>query len=800
MSATLHIAGTRYWRAASMRRLVFGFVGYGIALLLICIAGAIGLTTSDWVPLIVTLAALLLLKHVISLFLCERLESDVVIPPVDAHPSDFLSASIIHDLRQPTIDGLMLLTAALKTRRGMFLLDEMGLRQQDVLGVCSTEAAEIDVASFIEEASLSMKTFGEQRIDANLILAGFFTRMKSGRTLLEQSDLSDEDLTGILHWETFRNRFCLTEKPWSSQAIRRNASMGRSWVMGYTDELDSLTSEIDTSEHVCGEKSVIIHKDLVDRAVRTLAQNDRRNILLIGRIGTGRRTLVRNIAGAYRSLQRSRHQPFTRILLLHTEKLISGVGNPDTFLLNALSRARKGGTFILVIPDFAALLKSANQNLRTVLMKCLETDSFGVIGIIDPQEYHGVIKADASLDNNFEKMDVDDASPEETMQVLMAKYFSARSRNVHLTYKGMKSILELSGRYLTSNTGMPGKALLVMNDAVNRAGEKGDAFLTEAHVREVISVRSKVNIQRVGEQERERLMNLESVLAKQVIDQPEAIRAVSAALKRARIDLSDRKKPIGTFLFLGPTGVGKTQTAKTLAEEYFGSADAMIRLDMNEYSNVDSVFAITGASSGGDGFLARRVQDRPFSLILLDEIEKAHPSVLNLFLQILDEGFLNDTEGNRTDFRNTIIIATSNAGALFIRDYVREHISIDSKAFKKDLLDRILQDKLFSPEFVNRFDEVVLFYPLSENGIEEVAILMLDDIISDIRAKRGIEVRMDADVVQGLVERGYSIEFGAREMRRTITGIIEDYLADYMLAHDVKRGEIISIRTQDLQW
>jgi ATP-dependent Clp protease ATP-binding subunit ClpA len=174
--------------------------------------------------------------------------------------------------------------------------------------------------------------------------------------------------------------------------------------------------------------------------------------------------------------------------------------------------------------------------------------------------------------------------------------------------------------------------------------------------------------------------------------------------------------------------------------------------------------------------------------------------VLNLFLQILDEGFLTDARGARTDFRNTIIIATSNAGALFIRDYVRDNPTIDGTNFRKQLIDVILRDRLFAPEFVNRFDEVVLFYPLSQKNAEQVAILMLDDIISDVQRKRGIAVTMEADVVGGLVERGYSVEFGARELRRTITDMIEDYIANYMLSNDVKRGDTIVIRKEDLKW
>lgn len=798
MKDSLSIIGSRASASEAIRLLAFGWLGWSIAAAFILFSGGILLFTDNGAPLIASLVGIFFSIRVVSLFVHEYAQTTVA--STIAVSAERLAPSLLKNFPYvQSITSTDLLHASLLSKRGMFYIDEMGLTASQVRTACDTELQTTDTPLLLQQAMELLPLIQEEKVDASVLLTTIFLKTDAGRSLMATADLSEDDMLGILKWESFRNTFSKPEKAWSPSAIRRNASLGRSWVMGYTDALDSLTTEIDAMEHASGEKSFVIHKDLIERSLRILASGAQKNILLLGAIGTGRRTLIRNIATAYRSFQREKHLPFTRILLLHTEQLLSGTQSPDAFLLSALSRASSRGTFILVIPDFAQLLKSADANLKTVLMKCLESRTFGVIAITDTQEYHTLVKPDAGIDHLLEKIDVNNATDDETMGVLMA-HWCALSYKVHLTYKAMRSIMTLSERYLSPNTGMPGKALLVMDEAVQRASERGDHYLTEEHVREVVSLRGKVNVQKMGEEEREHLMKLDTVLSEKVIDQPNAIRAVTGALKRARIDLSDRKRPIGTFLFLGPTGVGKTQTAKTLAQEYFGSTDAMIRLDMNEYSQAESVFSITGNASGGDGFLARRVQDKPFSLILLDEIEKAHPSVLNLFLQILDEGFMNDALGVRTDFRNTIIIATSNAGALFIRDYVRDHAEIDRTAFKKELLDTIIREKIFSPEFINRFDETVLFYPLSEQGVERVAVLMLDDIVTEIKKKRGIDIRMEADVVAGLVERGYSIEFGAREMRRTITDIIEDYLANYMLMHDVRRGETITIRKEDLKW
>jgi ATP-dependent Clp protease ATP-binding subunit ClpC len=802
MSSMLNIAGTRANKAILLRKIVFGvpvIVAFVSALIVL---GIIGLITSKYAPALTLLALGMFAAHAIHLFIAQRLENDLLPLPSGSGVADYLSADLIRVMHgKKEIGAGDLLSSAIATKRGRFIIDEMGISMTEIMSSCGKEVDEkIDIAAFLKYAVERLPEMNETRIDANVILYLLFLHVESCTKLLYQADLSAEDLQGLLRWEGFHHRFRVSESALDPDAIKRNASMGRSWVMGYTDALDSLTSEVSTSEHATGEKSVIIHGEAIDNVMRVFARGKQRNILIMGKVGVGKRQLIENIAINLRAQERARHQPFTRVLMLHTERLLSGVGAPDTFLLKALSRAQKSGHFVLVIRDLALLLKSANSNLRAVLMKCLESGNMSIIGVVDIQDYHSSIKTDTVLDSLFEKVPVEDASDEDTMTVLMAHYFALERAHVRITYKALKSIVELSKRYLGSKGGFPGKAIDVMDDAILRAAESGHSYVNEDHVRDVISLKGRVNVSKLGATEKERLIRLEEKMRSRIIDQDAAVKSVVSALKRARMDLSDRKRPIGTFLFLGPTGVGKTQTAKVLAEEYFGSADAIIRLDMNEYSQPDSIASIIGSGASGEGFLAQRVQDKPFSLILLDEIEKAHPSVLNLFLQILDEGFLNDSRGMRTDFRNTIIIATSNAGALFIRDFVREHQNFDKDNFKTALVETILRDRLFAPEFVNRFDEIVLYYPLSQEGAAEVATLMLDDIINDIQKRRGISVSVEQDVIGGLVERGYSIEFGAREMRRTITEMIEDYLADYMLNHDVRRGEEIVIRKGDLKW
>jgi ATP-dependent Clp protease ATP-binding subunit ClpC len=798
---TLDLTGTRAYAALRLKRIIFGWpVMIAVALLAI---GSLVLSfeAEDFRLFYIVVLSFIFILHMMYAFIHECLVTDTLALPANASPQSALSQELVHILlRKARANAVDLFEAAVSSSRGKFLLDEIGLSPADVMHSCVSDIADhIDVGEFVQHAATMNEKFNEARVDAPVILYLLFMETDCGKALLHKADLSQEDLMPLMHWEAFHHEFSRKVHALSPEAIAINASLGRSWVAGYTDALDSLTSEIFPHARHRGH-DVVIHKEAIDSIMRVLSRGRHHNILLMGKVGVGKRMLVEHAAEAIRSLERSNNKSFTRVLILSTEKLLSGSSNPDAFLLNALSHAQRSGHFVLVIRDLALLLRAGNANLMAVLHKFLEAKAISIIGVADIRDYHALIKTNPVVDSMFEKIAVDDATEDETMNVLMAHYFASGSRGVRITYKALKSILELSQRYLGSFGGMPGKAVDVMDDAISRASASGSTFVTDEHVREVISQKSKVNVKRVSETERDRLLNLEQTLRKQIIGQDNAVRAVSGALKRARIDLHDRKRPIGTFLFLGPTGVGKTHTAKVLAQEYFGAADAIIRLDMNEYGHSDSVFGIIGSPGSGDGYLAQRVQDKPFSLILLDEIEKAHPSVLNLFLQILDEGFLTDSLGTRTDFRNTIIIATSNAGALFIRDFVREHASLDRDHFKSELMEKVMRDRLFAPEFLNRFDEIVLFYPLTREVAADVAMLMLDDIIQDVYKRRGIRIEMEEDVVGGLVERGYSVEFGAREMRRTITDIIEDYLADYLLRHDVRRGDVLTIKKGDLKW
>lgn len=308
-------------------------------------------------------------------------------------------------------------------------------------------------------------------------------------------------------------------------------------------------------------------------------------------------------------------------------------------------------------------------------------------------------------------------------------------------------------------------------------------------------------LQSVAEEEKSTLINLEEKLHQRMVGQEEAVRAVSDALRRARTRVGSSKKPIGSFLFLGPTGVGKTELSKTLAWAYFGDERSMVRMDMNEFQSLQGVDRFIGRKvSGTDqlegGEFVKKVREKPFSVVLLDEIEKAHPDILNLFLQMLDEGYITDGMGEKVILSNAIIIATSNAGANLIREGVAAARPLSD--LKNELLEYLQKENLFRPEFLNRFDGVILFKPLTQEELKQVAHLMFEQTISKMR-EEGYQIDIEEAALDYLVSVGYKPEYGAREMRRVFQDKIESYLAKKILDNKITKGEPFQIALADIQ-
>lgn len=804
---------TRTFFSNILDKFMFNIISYLIWMLFIIVALVLGYGTDNYLFTLILIFTSIYIYIISYLFIVFKLRSnkdDFILSNNYGEILDYDTAQHLVQYFPKKLTYIQLIKAISKSSRGQTILSYMGLVPDEFYAKIKDLGLEdntniIPIDTLLDKANNLRVSWEEKHIGSHILLYLLFEQDGIFKTLLDQLDLSKEDFLQIVSWEALYYNNSKVVPTFSPEGIYKSfGSLGRSWTIGYTNDLDRITEDITESIVHRDPHRVIIHQDILRRILTNLSNSSRHNVLLLGDIGVGKRSLISNLAFTIRQYQIEKNKNLSRVLKLKTTDLISGTPEAAQYLLKALNYAEKSGNIIFVIENISELFLSADDEIRNIIIKFLNSNSINVIGLDNPEGYHMGIKSFPVIDSLFEDIAVEDASKEDTMYVLMMTSFDLyRMYNKYITYQSLRAVMSFSERYV-SKGGFPGKAVEILSDAVNQANIDGSPFVLESHIRTVVSERVHINVNTLQNAEKDILLSLESKLQSEIKGQPEGLTALVNSLKRAQLDVKARDKPIGTFLFLGPTGVGKTETAKALAKHYFGSSDRMIRLDMNEFGSEDSVYGILGAPAGEtnqfqEGFLTKRIQDSPFSLVLLDEIEKAHKQVLNIFLQILDEGFLTDNRGIRTDFRNSIIIATSNAGALFLRSFLKDHPQFDKAVFKAELIDTIIKGKEFAPEFINRFTDVIVYYPLDIETVSEIASKMIEGMIQNFDEERGVRLEVDNEAIRYLAEKGYNPDFGARELERTISSILETYLAEYILIHSTKRGDVITVTLNDIQ-
>lgn len=498
-----------------------------------------------------------------------------------------------------------------------------------------------------------------------------------------------------------------------------------------------------------------------------------------------------------------------------------------------------------------------------ILKPSLARGELQLIGATTIEEYRKYIEKDSALERRFQPVTVEEPSEEAAISILRGlKGRYEEHHKVTITDEAIKAAVKLSSRYINDRF-LPDKAIDVIDEAsskvrltmytepaeikeleleIEQIEDQKEAFIKaeayekagvvkkkqekkrekiekirekwqkekttkslivdEVEIADVISNWTKIPVRKLEEGESERLRNLETILHGRVIGQEEAVTAVAKAIRRGRVGLKDPKRPIGSFLFLGPTGVGKTELSKALSESMFGSDNALIRVDMSEYMEKHSVSKIIGSPPGYVGYdeggqLSEKVRRNPYSVILFDEIEKAHPDVFNILLQVLDDGHITDAQGRKIDFKNTIIIMTSNAGAENIISPKRLGFGAigDEKADYKLMKDRVMEEvkRLFKPEFINRIDEIIVFHTLNKDHMKDIVSIMLKDIMKRTIEQMSISLTIEEDAKEYLIKKGYDEKYGARPLRRTIQSSLEDKLAEEILSGGVKNGDEVVV-------
>lgn len=638
-----------------------------------------------------------------------------------------------------------------------------------------------------------------------------------------------------------------------------------------TPTLDKYSRDI-TMEARHGNLDPVVGREKeIQRVMQILSRRMKNNPCLVGEPGVGKTAVVEGIAYMISRGNVPDTVKGKRLLSLDISGMLAGSkyrGEFEDRIKKVIQEVMMSGDVILFVDELHTLVGAGDAegaiDASNILKPSLSRGEIQMIGATTIAEYRKYIEKDAALERRFQPVNVEEPTRDEAVDILKGlRSCYEQHHGVEISDEAVEAAVDLSVRYITDRF-LPDKAIDLMDEACSRrrlgfsaqgivqdrsvaelatldsdletaliSGNIEEAanirhrqeelakktarsqlagrhniIVGENDIADVVSVWTKIPVSKLTEKESKRLEKLETELHKRVVGQEEAVSAVAKAIKRSRVGLKDPRRPIGTFLFLGPTGVGKTELSKALADVVFGSEDALIRVDMSEYMEKHSVSKLIGSPPGYVGFeeggqLSEKVRTNPYSVILFDEIEKAHSDVFNILLQVLDDGHITDSQGRKVDFKNTIIIMTSNTGAqriidpkqlgfVTVQDDNKEH-----EDMKKNVMDEL--KRTFKPEFLNRIDDTIVFHALSEKNVRDIAGLMLKELKNRVQVQMDIELKFTDNMKKYIFEKGYDKKYGARPLRRAIQTYIEDELAEAILAGGVHKGEVVTVTVKKIK-
>ncbi len=606
----------------------------------------------------------------------------------------------------------------------------------------------------------------------------------------------------------------------------------------YTRDLTELARD--------GRLEPVIGRDQeISRIVQILSRKTKNNPVLVGDAGVGKTALALGLAQRVAAGQVPAELAKMRVLELDLMNVVAGTrfrGDFEERMNNIINDIEEDGHVILFIDELHTIMGSGSGidstlDAANILKPALARGTLRTVGATTQEEYQKHIEKDAALSRRFAKVSIEEPNVADSIAILQGLRKSYEDHHkVQISDQAIETAVKYAHRYLTSKH-LPDSAIDLLDEASATVQNRGpqnyeqsdltpvDQALMAADFKKVsklleqeqhpklyklkveeddvlatLSGLSGIPVQKLTQTDAKKYLNLETELHKRVIGQDEAISAISRAIRRNQSGIRSSKRPIGSFMFLGPTGVGKTELAKALAESLFDDESALIRFDMSEYMEKFAASRLNGAPPGYVGYeeggeLTEKVRNRPYSVLLFDEVEKAHPDIFNVLLQVLDDGQLTDSKGRKVDFSNTIIIMTSNLGATSLRDdktvgFGARDIRLDHANMEKRMLEEL--KKSYRPEFINRIDEKVVFHSLSAEDMQEVVKVMVKPLIASL-AEKGIELKFQASALKLLAQEGYDVEMGARPLRRTLQTQVEDKLSELLLTGDLTTGQTLKV-------